>query len=87
MSTYLAEQRARDRARASRARKYIYQPAGWDLFHDHGNLPDPGQVVTLTQPYGAPKNGTFGQVYVSDTDGALIGLVDRRSLTLTRRAR
>lgn len=87
MSTYAIERQQRDRARAARARKFVFHAAGWDVCHDHGSLPDPGQIVVLTQPHGTPKNGTLGQVFVADVRGEFIGMVDQRSLTPLRRAR
>lgn len=67
-----------------RARVHIFEPVGVDLWDRRANQPDRGTRVVLTQPHGAPRNGTMGHVYVKDADtGAFYGLVLRNSLRPT----
>ena len=42
-----------------------------------------GAEVQKIQPFGCPKNGTMGQVYVQTVEGEFIGLVNKASLVKT----
>lgn len=85
MSTYAADLARIRREKAARATRYTFQAAGADLYNPHAYTPENGAVVIKTQPHGCPKNGTFGQCYVADTEGRFIGMVDLRSLQRLRR--
>lgn len=62
-------------------RIYIFRPVGWDIFDRRANQPAPGTRVVKTQPFGCPKNGTMGHVYVADAEtGHFYGLVHKNSL-------
>ena len=60
---------------------YVFEPVGWDVFDRRASQPEPGTLVRKTQPFGTPKNGTMGHVYVEDAEtGAFYGLVMKNSL-------
>jgi hypothetical protein len=69
---------------AKRGRVFTFEPVGLDRFDPKPHHPEPGTRVVLTQPYGAPKNGTMGFVYVQDAEsGDFYGLVLKNSLKAT----
>ena len=60
---------------------FVYDPVGLDLFDRRANQPEPGTRVRKTQPYGTPRNGTMGHVFIEDADtGEFYGLVLANSL-------
>lgn len=67
-----------------RVRVFTFDPVGMDVFDRRAYQPDAGTRVVKTQPYGCPKNGTMGHVYVNDADsGEFYGLVMAASLKKT----
>ncbi len=55
--------------------KRLFDPVGIDIFDRKRNTPTPGAIVTVTQPYGCPKNGTMDHCYVQGDKGlALVHL-------------
>jgi hypothetical protein len=81
ISTYAEERAEKERARARRAKKYVYAPVGLDAWSPRPGL-EPGARVIKVQPGGGvPRNGTMGHCYVGDAEtGAFIGLVLEASL-------
>jgi len=79
--TYQQEQAAKLKVSLPRLPRYRFERNGYDRFHGYDYTPADGTIVHKTQPHSAPKNGTFGQCYIMDTDGQFIGLVDESSLT------
>ncbi len=68
-----------------RSRVYVFEPVGFDVFDAHRGQPAPGARVVKTQPFGTPKNGTMGHVYVKDAEtGEFYGLVLAASLRQTK---
>ena len=60
---------------------FVFEPVGWDVFDRRKNQPEPGTRVRKTQPFGTPKNGTMGHVFVEDAEtGEFYGLVMAKSL-------
>lgn len=41
-----------------------FEPVGLDVWDARANTPERGEVVTVVQPYGCPRNGTMGHCYV-----------------------
>ena len=81
MSTYAQEAAAKRAAKLKTARRYRFVATGYDLLDRRAHTPADGTLVVKTQPYGVPKNGTMGHVYIADaTTGEFLGLVDKRSL-------
>lgn len=69
---------------AKRARVYLFEPVGLDVFDPKPYQPEPGARVVLTQPHGCPKNGTMGFVFVNGAEsGCFHGLVLKASLRAT----
>ena len=79
--TYQQEQVAKLKAKLPTLPRYRFEANGYDRFHGYPHTPANGTIVHKTQPYGCPKNGTMGQVYIMDTAGQFIGMVDQSSLT------
>ena len=50
----------------------VFYPVGWDVFDASDRTPDKGEVVKVVQPFGCPKNGTTGQVYVEGSKGVVM---------------
>jgi hypothetical protein len=50
------------------AKRYTFDPVGYDLFSPTGCAPIAGTVVMKTQPHNAPRNGTLGHCYVKDAE-------------------
>jgi hypothetical protein len=50
------------------AKRYTFEPVGYDLFSPTGYAPKAGTVVVKTQPHGCPRNGTMGHCYVKDAE-------------------
>lgn len=66
-------------------RVYRFEPVGLDRFYAHAGTPATGTLVRKCQPYGCPRNGTFGHCYVSDAaTGSFYGLVLLASLEPVR---
>lgn len=60
---------------------YTFKASSWDIFDRKDYTPEDGTKVRKTQPYGCPKNGTFGMCYIEDADtGNFIGMVSMNSL-------
>lgn len=79
--TYAEEKKAKDAAKAKKARKYVFSPVGWDVFDPKTKLRE-GSIVVKVQPYGCPRNGIMGMTYVGDPEtGEFIGMVSLSSLT------
>lgn len=62
-------------------KQFTFIRAGFDVFDPRDYLPADGTIVQKTQPFGCPRNGTFGQCYIADLSGRFIGMVDLRSLS------
>ena len=60
-------------------KSYIYRPVGLDIFDSRVPNVKPGDIVTVVQPYGCPKNGTMGHCFIAK-DGEFQGLVLVNSL-------
>ncbi len=61
--------------------RYVYNPAGFDLFDPKTNL-QPGTVVKVGNLPSAPPANTMGQCYVFDVaTGKFIGMVSTASLS------
>jgi hypothetical protein len=70
-------------ATTKKSRVYRLEPAGLLDRTDARVMAHAGAEVQKTQPYGCPKNGTMGMVYVQTLDGEFIGLVSKHSLKQT----
>ena len=71
--------------KTKRKQVYIFEPVGLDIFDGRANQPRAGTRVVKTQPYGTPRNGTMGHVFVADADtGEFYGLVLANSLKQTK---
>lgn len=80
--TYAEEKKAKDAAKAKKARKYVYDPVLFDRINPPARGLEPGATVVKIQPHGCPRNGTMGMTYVGDPEtGEFIGLVCLTSLT------
>ena len=68
------------------ARIYRLEPVGL-LDRMEARVTDhAGEYVQMVQPYGTPRNGTLGMVYVQVAEtGEFIGLVSKASLVKTGR--
>ncbi len=65
---------------------YTLQPAGLLDRGDPRVTAYAGAEVQKVQPYGCPRNGTMGMVYVQEAEsGEFIGLVSEASLHRTGR--
>jgi hypothetical protein len=62
---------------------YRLEPAGLMDRTDSRVMKHAGAEVHKVQPYGTPKNGTMGQIYVQTVEGEFIGLVSKHSLVKT----
>jgi hypothetical protein len=81
MSSYREEKAQKERERARRAPKFIFEAAGLDRFDKRAHTPADGTLVVKTQPYGCPRNGTMGHCFIADAGtGEFIGLVSLASL-------
>lgn len=80
--TYQEERFLREQEARKRARKYRFEAVGFDRAEREAGrlLPEDGELVVKTQPYGCPKNGTMGHAYISSLDGEFYGLVLEASL-------
>lgn len=71
---------------ARKVRVFRFEPVGSDRWDRKKHQPEPGTEVVKTQPYGTPRNGTFGYCYVQDAEsGVFYGLVLENSLEPTAR--
>lgn len=78
--TYSEEKKAKGAAKAKKAKKFIFNPRGWDVFDPKTNLKK-GAIVVKVQPHGCPKNGTMEMCYVGHPKtGEFIGMVSLNSL-------
>lgn len=69
-----------------KTRVFRFEPVGFDLFDGKAYHPKAGTEVVKCQPFGTPKNGTFGHCYVQDAEtGDFYGLVLEASLQPTGR--
>jgi hypothetical protein len=69
---------------AKRSRVFTFEPVGMDVWDRRAHQPERGTRVVKTQPFGCPKNGTMGMVYVQDAEtGDFYGLVNKASLKAT----
>ena len=56
-------------AKVKRGKQYRYNPVGLDIYDRRSYQPEPGTLVTVTQPFGCPPNGTMGHCYVEWPEG------------------
>lgn len=77
--SYQTEKAAADKAKAAKAKKFVYEPVLFDALQV--TYVEPGALVVKTQPAGCPKNGTMGMTYVADAEtGKFLGMVCLASL-------
>lgn len=70
--------------KAKKRRVYVLEPQGLLDRFDARVVPHAGAEVHKVQPYGCPRNGTMGMVYVQVAEtGEFIGLVSEHSLRKT----
>lgn len=59
-------------------RRYVYHANFLDRVDGRTGLKD-GEIVTVVQPHGCPRNGTMGHCFV-EQNGSFVGLVHCNSL-------